>query len=82
MSATCSACHAPIRWAKSAVSGKPAPFDATPSPVAGNARILDNGTVEVLGGFSLEEARRYKERLYVSHFATCPDAAKFRARKP
>ena len=81
MSATCSACGAVIYWLRNARTGKRAPFDDEPSK-NGNTRVLSDGSVEVLAGYTLAEARSYEERLYVSHFATCPDAAKFRARKP
>ncbi len=67
-------CKASIVWVTLVTSGKPHPVDPVPS---------ENGTIKVF----LEDGRRYgrvlprdqrRGRLYVSHFATCPDAARFR----
>lgn len=75
---TCRSCGAEIRWVRSATTGKPMPLD--PEKVKG-------GNVEVIVklGETEETAKilwRDPERVaYVSHFATCPNAAKHRKPK-
>lgn len=64
------------------------PVDPVQVP-AGNLRLIltvREGTilhrhVELLVGVELERARSAGERLYLSHFATCPDAAAHRVRR-
>lgn len=51
------------------------PLDAEPSQ-DGNVRLAD-GRAEVLGPL---EATASREVLYLSHFATCPQAASHRKR--
>lgn len=70
--AKCRSCEAEIVWATSERTGKPMPLDATPTAngnmvmIAGKAR-----------GYTEEDAKLHRDR-YTSHFATCPDADKFR----
>lgn len=70
----CRSCHAPILWAESVGSHKRMPLDAAPSPEGTvylsaepdgktYARVMNKG--------------RFPE-MRTSHFATCPDAAKWR----
>lgn len=72
----CRSCGAPIVWISLLPSAKPHPVDSVPS--------ID-GTIEVRRG--RETSRRYGKvipeheragRLYVSHFATCPNASSHR----
>lgn len=68
----CRSCGAPIRW-EVTVNDKRIPLD--PEPVAnGNLGIRDDGKVASSHGFPAEAPR------YVSHFATCPNAAHHRKR--
>lgn len=69
---TCRSCNAEIEWAISHATGRPMPVDAKPTP---------NGNLVVIGGvaraFTDDDARVHRERR-TSHFATCPDAQKWR----
>jgi len=67
MSATCRTCGAPIRWAVTA-AGRRMPLDTKPV------------TLFVLVGSTDEQGnQRVDTRTgYVSHFATCPQAAEHR----
>lgn len=73
----CSTCHARILWVKMA-SGKLNPVDA--EPVASGNVVIDEDGQGVVLKKDLFDAPATGPR-YVSHFATCPDAAKFRKRK-
>jgi hypothetical protein len=76
----CSSCGANIRWAKIWPSLKPHPIDAVPS--------ADKGTLDLRLGTRgrtwyvrvLPKPEREGRLLYVSHFATCPQAHKHRRR--
>jgi hypothetical protein len=61
-------------------SGKAAPID--PDPCArGNVRVTWNGphaSALALPKAELAKAREVGEPLYLSHFATCPQAKRFR----
>ena len=72
----CRSCNAPMIWVKMQ-SGKSNPLDAEPVE-NGTICINDNGIGEVLKGEDLTLARAVKKPLYVSHFATCPNAKKHR----
>lgn len=71
--ANCRSCSAPIEWAEWADSGKAVPLDVDPA---------ENGNLAVVAGkvhrFTADDARLGRERR-VSHFATCPDAGKWRS---
>ncbi len=73
--ATCRSCGAEIVWGKTK-AGKSMPID--PGPVAsGNILLTENGTCYVHP--SPEIRRVFSEvPMRTSHFATCPDAGKFR----
>ena len=73
----CKSCGATIFFIKTK-TGKSMPVDAEPSPT-GNIRLTETGG-EVLGKKAAEEARLNGTPLYLSHYATCPDAAKYRKR--
>lgn len=75
MKTTCSSCGAETLW-RITPGTKWMPLD--PVPVAtGNVRVRGTNCF-VLGGNALDEARARGEQLYVSHFATCPNAAAHR----
>jgi hypothetical protein len=83
--ATCRACGARMVWTRTA-AGKAMPLDAEPHP-DGNVRLLPDGSCEVLSAPDLE-AQRARESLggpflalYRSHFASCPQASRFRRAK-
>jgi len=71
--ATCRSCGAPIVWVVMFPSGKRMPLDAKPL----------HGLIRVEPGAPATGHMRGKdaEDLYVSHFATCPNAAQHR-KKP
>lgn len=83
---TCRACKAPLIWAVTAANGKPIPVDPEPRddgnlelgrrvPLKGGGSALLATVIDLdqLPLFELETPPRY-----VSHFATCPDADRFR----
>lgn len=68
----CRACGGSIFFAPTA-AGKSVPLDAEPA-ANGNYRICDDGIARVV---KKDEAPSYSS-LFISHFATCPDAQRFR----
>lgn len=76
----CRACPAPIVFAKQAgkKDAKSNPLNAEPHP-EGNMR-LDRKTMtyDVLTGQTLAEAQIKGEKLYLSHFANCPNRGQFK----
>lgn len=79
----CRSCGAPIRWAVNPATGKQIPFDAAESPDGTHLLVpvpvgLDRA--DRWTAVYVPPARReaVKDPRFVSHFATCPDAAKFR----
>ena len=79
--ANCRSCDAPIIWAETAANGKRMPVDADPLPTDRAFRLVG------FGGRDIDEIdeqetpiavfvamRAPDERLYVSHFSTCPHA--------
>jgi hypothetical protein len=87
MGSVCSSCRKTIVWAVTTKTGRAIPLDPTPGP-EGNVTIVgrsprDCPLVLVLSPEELALAREHGvPRLYVSHFATCPDAAKWRRKPP
>lgn len=73
MSAVCSSCGAPIRWALSEKS-KRIPLDA--APVEDGNIILEDGIARYI---TLTDAVPFL--LYKSHFATCVNADQHRKRR-
>ena len=73
--AHCRACNAPIIWAVTA-SGKNMPVDADAVVAPRGFRLEDGDTV--LAVFTA--APELNERLYQSHFSTCPNAGDYRGR--
>lgn len=74
----CRTCRARIVWA-TLPSGRRMPVDSDPSPV-GQIR-LDGTLGVVLGEADATAARLAGEPLFISHFATCPDASEHRRGK-
>jgi len=80
----CRACGAEIGFIKT-VAGKSVPVDPdcvtfSPNEKGPCAFVMLDGTIK--RGFKTNEEKPDSEFGYVSHFATCPDADKFRkARK-
>lgn len=66
---TCRSCGAPIEWAEN-TNGKAMPFDRPLVPVQTQAPLLGDRTVETIDTTATP-----------THFATCPDAAKWRKQK-
>lgn len=71
----CRTCKQRVRWARTE-RGNAIPLD--PEPAANGSIRLDDGVA-----FVVPEADRaaFAGELYLSHFATCPDAAQHRRRK-
>ena len=64
---SCNSCGAPVIWAKTK-NDKNIPLD--PKPVkGGNIELTENRALYVKAG---------EKELYVSHFATCPNASSHR----
>lgn len=79
----CRSCGQEIRWVVMASTGKRMPLDPDPNFEKGNVAFIEGGEHDskamTLGGPILDQARAtQKDALYVSHFATCPQAAKHR----
>lgn len=70
----CRSCPAQVVWAKHKTTDRANPLDPQPSE-KGNL-LLDRSRMiyEVLTGDDLERAREQGIPLFVSHFATCPNA--------
>jgi len=75
--AICNSCKAQIRWLIT-TRGLKMPVDVQPS-LFGNLQI-DEGIVSVLSDQEATIARRNGVNLYVSHFATCPNAEEHRSK--
>lgn len=81
---TCKSCGAPIIWIKT-MSGKSMPCDASPlaywkTPCGGTVIVTPNGeTLKADLAGSPETATGIG---YISHFATCPQSATHRRRRP
>lgn len=71
--ANCGSCNAPVIWVRTS-TGKRMPVDAAPVP---NGNIILNGgqAVYTQAGCTIGAP---DGKLYVSHFATCPNAKKHR----
>jgi hypothetical protein len=80
--AWCRGCGAPIVWTVTA-NGKRMPVDAYPI-VASQGFRLQEEVLDVALQYSEQLIATFTvapgsgERLYISHFSTCPDAARFR----
>lgn len=74
----CKSCDKPIVWLKHETTGKNHPVDADPSSMGNLVIDVENGTYR-----QAKEGEQFPAGVwqYMSHFATCPDAAKFRKPK-
>lgn len=83
----CESCGAPVIDLVHERTRKPAPINALPVPHGGNVFVdLDSGTYRLITKAE-RAARVFRtaedgkiEQLYLSHFLTCPDAARWRRR--
>jgi hypothetical protein len=77
MADRCKSCNAPIVWATTA-AGKPMPMDATPAAVGFELIGIDGTAAKkatpLIGEWELGSQRT----VFVSHFSTCPHAARHR----
>lgn len=74
----CSTCGAQIRLVRTNGPAGVMPVDPKPSPI-GNL-LLQRGVARQLNAVNAARAREEGYDLYVSHFATCPDAVAHRRR--
>jgi len=72
----CRSCGAEIIWAET-VNGKKIPLDAQPR-LDGALALSPRGTVVTIGP---DPCPGYDDQRFVSHFATCKDAPKWRRPK-
>jgi hypothetical protein len=79
---SCRSCRRAIIWAKNVVSGRLAPIDAAPS-AAGNVHLTSRQGIPsyaVLGPPAIAAmSSTVQARLRTSHFASCPDANRWRS---
>jgi hypothetical protein len=73
----CRSCEAPIAWTVT-TNGKKMPVDADTVAASSGFRLEDEDSEEPLARF-VPKAQP-GERLYVSHFSTCPNAGDWRGR--
>lgn len=73
--ATCTQCHLAIRWLRTP-KGKAMPVDM--DPVERGNLAIGQGRCRVLSREEADQAREEGRQLYISHFATCPGAGRFR----
>jgi len=85
----CRSCGTKLVWAATS-TGKRAPFDAEPTltgntvlvhRTVGEAPIARTATKEEQATRDDERLQLAQRVLFLSHFSTCPDAAKYRKRK-
>jgi hypothetical protein len=76
----CRTCRALIVWGITE-KGRRIPLDAKPHPDGNIYLYHDVAYVLPVNGRSLAEHREMGTPLYVSHFATCPNAAKHRRKR-
>lgn len=77
--ATCRSCHAEIVWAMTE-AGRRIPIDAEPQ-TDGTIRLVDRSYEGRMERFAQIAGKSTTEVRYVTHYATCPDAADWRKRK-
>lgn len=77
----CQTCRAPVRFAENAKTGKKLILDAVPDVERGNTSIQEDGRACVHGRDEAQRRRDRGDRLYVSHWATCPDRQGWREKR-
>lgn len=75
--ANCRGCGAPIRWVVTE-AGKRHPIDWEANGPKANITVDSDDVMTVLGPLELQV---HEGNLWTSHFATCPEAARFRKGK-
>jgi hypothetical protein len=76
--AKCRSCKAPIAWVLMMGSGKSNPLDPEPSP-KGNVVVSKDGQACAVSASEADRLRTEEgASLYLSHFATCPQAKQFK----
>lgn len=78
---SCRACGASIRWVVMAETGNRNPLNLHPDDDKGNVWIDKVGVGHVANEEQRTQARERKYPLFLSHFATCPEAARFKKAK-
>ncbi len=81
--AKCRSCGAAIIWVTMIASGKKNPLNAEPDPEHGNVQVFVDGTADVKSS-DPAQCKEYRDgggRLYLSHFATCPNSKAHRKPK-
>lgn len=76
MSEPCRSCGAPVIWRRHAETHRWAPLDAVPVEAGGFVLVL--GSTDYRAATPADARARVPAPRYVSHFATCPNAAKHR----
>lgn len=71
--AECQSCGRPVRWGVT-TAGARMPLDHAPSTL-GNVWIREDGKLRVLNADEAARAAAAGEVLWMSHFASCPNAA-------
>lgn len=77
---TCRSCGAKILWAEMQATGKKNPLSFEPTEM-GNVLIQGDGRAVALGPAGREAAIKRGEKLYLSHFVDCPNAAQHKKPK-
>lgn len=81
----CRSCGAALRWAINDHTGSRMPLDAEADP-NGNISVIEwgprqaNGLPQPIVGVNADPTKAMTPMRYTSHFATCPDADKWRSR--
>jgi len=75
---TCRSCGAEIVWL---VTPKGHMMPVDPAPATDGNVAIDDGIATVLSDDAIVVARLHGRVLWLSHFATCPDAARHRRRR-
>lgn len=76
----CRSCDAEIIWVKLEPTKNSSPINARPS-TQGNIQLTKLGIAKVLAPKDAAGKKLDGEQLYLSHFATCPQAAEHRAKR-
>lgn len=77
MTARCRSCQAEIVWAETE-RGKRMPVDAAPNPRNGSIVLRERAGEAPLAIAGVPDEAFPGEPRYTSHFATCPEAARWR----
>lgn len=74
---TCRACPAAIRWVTTS-AGRKMPIDAEPDEHKGNIILKINSSGDDIAHYIDRKTSKVAGPFYTSHFATCPEAQRFR----